>query len=648
MINNFIGGGQVFLHKVRMFHQVLVKTFFWATTIAVLGTLLVNQTAIKNANWPGFFSYYKAMLTLKTDEAFNEIRPSLGNHTPLKSLVNASSYNHYSGKIINFTNVAPERVIKNSIFIRANAQIFSLLQYMAIMAGIFFVAITALVVIVWSYFGKSLTTEKRKEGSSMILNAAQVRTRLRALKKASDLHIGKMPLVKDMETRHILVTGSTGSGKTNLLHNLLPQIRKKKQSAIILDQTGEMISKYYDPKRGDIIFNPFDARSHMWDFWQDCVNFDDTERFAKIMLSYQSNRAGSKSDPFWENSAEIVLTACIEHIKKEKGSLRDLMHLLEHASIEQLKKILEHSHAKRQISTGATQTISSILTVLATNIKPLRYLALLSQEERSLFSLKHFIKQIQQPGHSGAWLFLATKPHNRESTLPLLATMTELAMSELIALPIDEKKRLWFIIDELAALKKLPSLSSILSEGRKYGACVVAAMQSLNQLYENYGYYLGSTIFGQFGTNFFFRNHESNVSKILNDLSGQQIIQSQQKNISFGANEFRDGVSYTEHEKQKPLVDAYQLASLNMGEAIVILPEVSTRTAKITVDLARKGSINEPSFLEGKLQDDYHSTSVTASIGAQGANPAKNLLAESLDAPSEMESTLEKEFEFFN
>ena len=77
-----------------------------------------------------------------------------------------------------------------------------------------------------------------------------------------------MPLVKNSETMHLLVTGSTGSGKTNLIHNLMPQVERKSQPAIVVDQTGEMIAKYYNKERGDIIFNgkpvhfsgPLDAR----------------------------------------------------------------------------------------------------------------------------------------------------------------------------------------------------------------------------------------------------------------------------------------------------------------------------------------------------------------------------------------------------
>ena len=73
----------------------------------------------------------------------------------------------------------------------------------------------------------------------------------------------------------------------------------------------------------------------------------------------------------------------------------------------------------------------------------------------------------------------------------------------------------------------------------------------LNQLYSQYGHYDGSTIFGQFGTSFFFRNTEPAIAKMISSMCGSETITRQQKNTSFGANEFRDGVSYNEQQQKK-------------------------------------------------------------------------------------------------
>lgn len=97
--------------------------------------------------------------------------------------------------------------------------------------------------------------------------------------------------------------------------------------------------------------------------------------------------------------------------------------------------------------------------------------------------MKQYFQQLK--GGSPAWLFLATRPGSRSLTLALIACLTELALAQAFSTGINERRKIWMIIDELPALGKLPALSSLMAEGRKYGVCVLAAMQSLNQLYRN-------------------------------------------------------------------------------------------------------------------------------------------------------------------
>jgi type IV conjugative transfer system coupling protein TraD len=398
--------------------------------------------------------------------------------------------------------------------------------------------------------------------------------------KDSDLYIGNMPLVKDSETRHFLVMGSTGSGKTNLMHNLLPQVKQKEQPAIVIDQTGEMIARYYNPQRGDIIFNPFDGRSKNWDFWQDCSTSEELERFSKILFSFNRKRSRSHSDPFWEQSAQYVFNDCAEYlIRTGNTSLTALKRLAIEANLEELQKKLKGTAAERYLNDDSKGVATSILSTLATNAKPISYLS--DDNTNDTFSLKEHFKNIKSG--SNAWLFLSTKPSSRELTLPLIACLTELGLSELMNIGIDQKRRVWCIFDELASLGNLPAFTPLMAEGRKYGACVVACLQSLNQIYDHYGAYAGSSIFGQFGTCFFFRNTEPAIAKMFSSMCGSKTITRQQKNTSFGANDFRDGVSYQETEKKKELVEYNQLASLAVGECYTLLPEPKVRLSKIQI-----------------------------------------------------------------
>ena len=621
MLNNFIGGGQVFLHKVRMFWQVFTKTIHIAFLLGIIAATGMHSKELKSLDWQAFYSYRKAILADDWDGAVNKIRMSIGKRPNHITLVNVKTT---GGMRIN--KIDPRKVIRSHVFRQANSLAINLGQKILIWSGIFSSLVFMITVLIWSKFGKNLKMEKTKEGGNKVLTAKEVKRALHKLGKESDLKIGSLPLVKDMETRHFLVTGSTGSGKTNLIQGLLLQIEPKKQPAVIIDQTGEMIANYYNPSRGDIIFNPFDERGKAWDFWQDCESREDLERFSKILMGFNRKQSGSYSDPFWEIAAGEVFNACVQFLKPRKPGVKDIANMTCHTDIEYLRVVLRGTEGARYLSEDSKQTAGSVAAVLANNAKPLTYLPNLS--DNGDFSLKQHFTNIQNG--SDAWLFLATKPSSRSLTLALISCLTELALSRLMEIGIDSKRRVWIVIDELPSLGKIPALSSLMTEGRKYGACVLAGMQSLNQLYSNYGQYEGSTIFGQFGTSFFFRNTEPAIAKMISSMCGNEIITRQQKNTSFGAHEYRDGVSYNEHYHKKALVEEKDLASLAIGECYTLLPEPSVRLSKIQIPEITIANKN-PGFLPKTISSETDNQDNVAT-----ANTNKDKEAGSSGAPKHL------------
>lgn len=584
MLNNFIGGGQVFLHKVRMFSQVFFRTLHVSLFVGILVACCFNWSSVRRVDWDGFVSYRKATIALSFDGAFAGIRETIGKDPNHITYINAKSGSRV------YENIDPYKVVRMSLFQRSNKEGMDFLISISVTAGAISFSCFVLIFLLWSKFGRGLKSEKKKDGSGTVLTADAVRRKLRSLKMASDLTIGKMPLVKDMETRHFLVTGSTGSGKTNWMHNILPQVEKKKQPTVVVDQTGEMIAKYYNKERGDIIFNPFDERSHVWDFWADIVDDESLERFANILMGFNRKISGTRSDPFWEKSAIEIFESAVRYQKATHDkSIERLNILVRQTDLKHLRKKLAGTAAARYLESENSVTANSILSVLTTSTKPLAYLQ--DTTGQNVFSLKSYFEGVKNG--SDAWLFLATKPSNRSLTLPLIACLVELVLAELMDIGIDENRRVWFVLDELAALGVLPGLSPLMTEGRKYGACVLAGLQSLNQLYEHYGYHAGSKIFGQFGTLCFFRNQEESIVRMISNMCGTETITRQQKNTSFGANEFRDGVSYNEQQTKKELVTQNDISSLAVGECYMLLPEPEVRLAKVQTPESKVAVKNE-------------------------------------------------------
>lgn len=217
------------------------------------------------------------------------------------------------------------------------------------------------------------------------------------------------------------------------------------------------------------------------------------------------------------------------------------------------------------------------------NVKPLKFLK--DTDKDNGFSIKSYTKGLNEGKKS--WLFLATDPASRELTTPLNASILELFISRMRRTRAKPNNKIWIVMDELPSLGKLPSIAQLLAEGRKYGACVLAGVQSTSQLYHHYGDAESSTLIGLFKTKFAFSSDDPRMGELYSKLCGRKTTISQQKNTSFGANEFRDGVSYNERSEQSPLVPYEDFAKLSIGECYAILPEISTRVAKIQTPEAK-------------------------------------------------------------
>ncbi len=419
------------------------------------------------------------------------------------------------------------------------------------------------IMMAWYALGYVQKQKQHQRGNTMV-SWKQLRFILKRRREASDLKLRKLPLVKDKETSHILITGTTGSGKTNTFHHLLPQIRARNDRAIIIDLTGDYVSQYYDPTT-DVLLNPLDQRSHSWHPWADCLVESHYDVLANALIQPKGH---SYSDPFWDNASRAVLKAGLRKFAQAGyQDVDDLYHFFMTATDQQFCQFFKGTEAATYASLHNDKTTSSIRSVLNSHIEGLAHLKT-AENPSDAFSLRQWVDQTESKG----WLFITAKADQRKTLIPLISMWIEILTNALMTLPPDHKLRLWFVIDELPALQRLPSLQYGLAEARKYGGCFLVGFQSKPQLEEIYGRNGAEAMLDLFNTKIFFRCTEPSTQVWISKVLGEREEKEPTENISYGAHSMRDGVSLSLHAHQTPLVLPTELALLRDLECYLKYP----------------------------------------------------------------------------
>ena len=554
MFKTITQGGQVHIHQLRMFKQVFVFGFLLALFTGG-GAFLWQSWKIPSPLWRAALEVTKAKILLAT--TFEEKQKTLTQlYTPPSLLgTHLTSYRRPC-----FSTLHDPFLQKKTQDLKIELKIIGLKSC--------FIGVLSLLcmMVFWLRRGGTHKQTQHQRGSTFI-EPKKLAKLLKRRTQASDLILGNLPLIKHKETSHMLITGTTGSGKTNLFHTLLPQIRTRGDRAIIVDVTGDYVSRYYN-EATDIILNPFDTRSLLWTPWTDCQNDTHYDILTHALIQPKGNSSG---DPFWDNASRSVFKAALKKFAKaDHRETCDLYQFFTEATDKQFYHFFKGTEATTYASLHNDKTTSSIRSVLNSHIEGLGHLKPLENPTEA-FSLREWVKR-EETSKEKRWLFLTASPDQRTTLAPLLSVWVEIAINALMMVPQNPERRLWFVIDELPALQKLPCLQVGLAEARKYGGCFLVGFQSKPQLEEIYGDKVSHALLDLFNTKFFFRCTEPSTQLWISRVLGDKEEAEPHDTISYGAHSMRDGVSLTHQFRHKPLIMPAELSQLEDLECYVKLP----------------------------------------------------------------------------
>ena len=564
---DFIRGGQIFQHNMRMWSQITTKVLLYGALIFVILNLiwvLARTTA------------YERYVVLHWLEAKFWLIFDV-NHVQMFIQPAGNSY-----------NVLSKDIVSSPIIQGMLRQLSSTLITGLIITGVIQVFVYFGIVGWLKRSGREKTHDQRKAGDHFV-ECKALSDIIRNKRIASDLRLGNVPLIENKECQHMMFDGTTGSGKSTAIAELLDQIRARGDRAIIYDKGCSFIQKFFDD--GDVLMNPLDVRGAKWHLWHECRDSVDYDNLAVALIP----KSVSGSDPFWVDAARSVFSATAFGMRKskDKNAIQLLKYLLT-TELEKIKNLLEGTFAETLTSDKIEKTAISIRAMLATYLKCLKYV----DDDPNGFSIRNWI----QDDTKSNWLFITSLGDRHATLKPLMTAWLDIAINALLSLTASDTRRVWFILDEMSSLQALPSLESGLSESRKFGGCFVLGWQNISQLRRVYGLDGARSLSSLANTRLIYRQPDPDIARWSASNLGECIMDEVREGISYGANSMRDGVSISRVEMRKPVVSYSEIMNLDDLNCYLRLPG-SLPLSKLQFRYVRRKQKEEP-FLLRELNED--------------------------------------------
>ena len=377
----------------------------------------------------------------------------------------------------------------------------------------------------------------------------------------SDITLDGFPLIKNSEVQHLLIHGTVGTGKSQLIMKIMDALRARGDRVIVYDKGCTFMESYFDEKK-DVVLNPFDSRCAPWDLWAEAPTDELLENMAESLIPMHG-----ETDPFWVNAARTVFSSTASRMREDSDrSLDKLLRLLLTSEFDTLEPYLKGTPAATLVSGKIEKTAISIRAVVTTFLKSMQ--SLRGLDTTSPFSIRDYILDEDNKG----WLFISSNGEQQKSMKPLISMWIAMASMTLLSLPEDANRRVWFICDELPSLHKLPMLGETIAEVRKFGGCFLLGMQSFSQLEKVYGRSGAAEIFDLLNTRAFFRSPSNDMAKLTSRELGEEEMEDTRENYSYGANSIRDGISLGKNRLTRPLVTYPEIMNMKELTCYIRLP----------------------------------------------------------------------------
>ena len=406
---------------------------------------------------------------------------------------------------------------------------------------------------------------KAIQGTGIGLNVNHCREMLRVPLRAED--------------QHFEIIGDTGSGKTTIIMQMLRQIQSRGHSAILYDPACEFIERFYDAHRGDIVLNPLDRRCPYWGPSEELVRRAEARTVAASLFQPTNDKKGE----FFIESPQKIFA----HLLLELPSPQQLVQWMSHP--EEIDHRVKNTELASLIDPSAPHQRSGVLGSLSLIADSFRLLPK-KTDAKTEWTARDWSKNRQ------GWIFITSQPAEREALRPLHSLWIDMLVLRLLSAPTPEQHPVWFVLDELASLQKLPQLHTAITENRKSRNPIVLGFQGKAQLEVIYGH-LAEVMLSQPATKIFLKTTEPNAAEWVSRAIGKVEIERMKETHFDGS---RDGRNFSLDRQTEPLVLDSEISGLDNLHAYLKHGNYVTRFSFPLLEVPA----SKPKFIE-RLEDDF-------------------------------------------
>jgi type IV secretory pathway TraG/TraD family ATPase VirD4 len=283
------------------------------------------------------------------------------------------------------------------------------------------------------------------------------------------------PVTRLDETKHFKLIGTTGTGKSTVIRELLSAALQRGDRAVIADPDGSYTARFFNAWRGDRILNPFESRSARWEPLKELEDMADPEHLAGALIGTSADATASE----WRGYARAFVAAVLDRCRVIRDcDSRELWRLIAIASGEELRPLLAGTPAQPFLDPDNARMFGSLRSIAVSALRPLEFV---QWQTGAPFSVRQWVRRAR------GVLFIPYSARQIAALRTLIATWMGLAIFEALSQKAGVDQRLWLVVDELDSLGAIDGLKDALARLRKFGGRCVLGFQSLAQVTATYG-----------------------------------------------------------------------------------------------------------------------------------------------------------------